>query len=169
MPPCPKPVHISCPIPTHDHPSHLIYTGDQYLKCQSQNYNNFVYNYIFVGKSHMHILNMLEISVHSFKLCLKSLRRVDYTILLPLTETSKLIVLVKNAVMLSKIIFSPAKSHMHVFNMLKTSLLSLYWLYENSGKSWLWNGSIQGPLWSNLTKIHSCFLEILPFEQNWSL
>ena len=40
------------------------------------------------AKSHMHIFNMLEIPVHSFKIeCLKTLRRVDYTIFLPLTET----------------------------------------------------------------------------------
>ena len=31
----------------------------------------------------------------------------------------------------------------------------------------IWNDSIQGPLWLNLTKIHSCFLEILGFEGNW--
>ena len=50
MPLCPKPVLIPYPIPTHDLPSHSIYTGDKCLKCRSQNFNNFVKNYTFVCK-----------------------------------------------------------------------------------------------------------------------
>ena len=91
------------------------------------------------AKSHMHIFNMLEISMHSFILNALKLSE-DYIIqsCYPLLKHNLKIVLVKNAITLSKIIFSPAKnaviltkiifspakakSHMHIFNMLEISM-----------------------------------------------
>ena len=56
--------------------------------------------------------------------CLKTLRGVDYTILLPLNETlpeNRLSLKFRNFV---KMIFLPAKRHMHIFNMLIASVQS---------------------------------------------
>ena len=71
------------------------------------------------AKIHMHIFNMLQTSVKSFKLIAWELweeliTQTCYQILKPNLK----IVYVKNAVILSKIIFLSAKSHMHISNML---------------------------------------------------
>ena len=42
----------------------------------------------------------------------------------PILKSNLKIVYVQNAVILSKIIFLPAKSHVHIFNMLLTSVQS---------------------------------------------
>ena len=77
------------------------------------------------AKSHMHIFNMLITSVQSFKLIAWKLweeliTQTCYPILKPYLK----IVLVQNAVILSKIIFLLVKSHMHIFNVLITSVKS---------------------------------------------
>ena len=70
------------------------------------------------AKSHMRILNMLVRSVQSFKMiawnsCEKLITQTCYPILKPNLKR----IGVQNAVILSKMIFLPAKSHMHIFNM----------------------------------------------------
>ena len=77
------------------------------------------------AKKHMHIFNMLTISVQSFKLITWKLweeliTQTGYPILI----SNLKIVWVQNAVVLSKIIFLPAQKHMHIFNMLTTSVQS---------------------------------------------
>ena len=73
----------------------------------------------------MHIFNMLLIAVQSFKMTAwkpwEELITQSYYLLL---KPSLKIIQVQNAVILSKIIFLSAKSHMHVFNMLITSVKS---------------------------------------------
>ena len=63
MPPCPKPVLTPCPILTHD-PQQI----QSIQETNGQNCSNFVKNYIFVCKKHMHIFNMFLIAVQSFKM-----------------------------------------------------------------------------------------------------
>ena len=75
----------------------------------------------------MHIFNMLITSVQSFKLIAWKLweeliTQTCYPILKPNLKPNLKIVEVKNVVILSKVIFLPAKSHMHIFNMLITSV-----------------------------------------------
>ena len=60
--------------------------------------------------------------------CLKTLGKVDYTNFYPILKPYLKIVYVQIATILSKIIFLLAKSHMHIFNMLITSLQSLFFL-----------------------------------------
>ena len=58
------------------------------MKCQSQNCSNFVKNYIFcVQKTHAHLQYAFNSCAKFQNECLKTLRGVDYTILLPLNET----------------------------------------------------------------------------------
>ena len=73
----------------------------------------------------MHIFNMLVTAVQSFKLiawklCEELITQTWYHVLKPKLK----IVLVEYAVILSKIIFSSSKSHMHIFNRLVTSVQS---------------------------------------------
>ena len=61
---------------------------DLCLKCQSQTCSNFVRNYIFVCKeTHAHLQYAFNSCAKFQNECLKTLRGVDYPILLPLTET----------------------------------------------------------------------------------
>ena len=77
MPPSPKPVLTPCPIFTHDP-----------QQCQSQNCSNFVKSYIFeCKKTHAHLQYAFNSCAKFQNECLKTLRGVDYTILLPLNET----------------------------------------------------------------------------------
>ena len=79
------------------------------------------------AKSHMHIFNMLQTSVHSFKLIAWKLWEELITqTCYPILKPNLLLphIEVQNAVILSKIIFSPAKIHMHIFNMLIKSVKS---------------------------------------------
>ena len=66
------------------------------MKCQSQNCSNFVKNYIFVckknknkkkKKTHAHLQYAFNSCAKVQNECFKTLRGVDYIILLPLTET----------------------------------------------------------------------------------
>ena len=80
-------------------------------------------------KSHMHIFNMLITSVQSFKLIAwklweEMITQTCYPILKPNLKPNLNIVWVQNVVILSKVIILPAKSHMHIFNMLITSVHS---------------------------------------------
>ena len=71
------------------------------------------------AKSHMHIFNMLKTSVQSFKLIAWKLWAELITqTCYPILKPNLKIVYVQNAVILSKIIFLSAKSHMHISNML---------------------------------------------------
>ena len=72
----------------------------------------------------MHIFNMLVICVKFQTECLKTLRGVDYTILLPLTETYTLNCLSQKCRNIVKNYFIAAKSDMHIFNMLIISVQS---------------------------------------------
>ena len=73
----------------------------------------------------MHIFNMLIASEQSFKLIGGKLWEELITqTCYPILKPNLKIVLVQNAVILSIIIFLPAKSHMHIFNMLITSVQS---------------------------------------------
>ena len=77
------------------------------------------------AKSHMHIFNMLITSVQSFKLIAWKLWKELITqSCYPILKPDLKFVQVQNAVILSKIIFLPANSHMHIFNMLITSVQS---------------------------------------------
>ena len=67
MPPCPKPVLTPCTILTHD-PQHIQSILEINVWNVSKNCSNFVKNYIFVCKKHMHIFNMLLIAVQHFKM-----------------------------------------------------------------------------------------------------
>ena len=73
-------------------------------------------------KSHAHVQYAYNICATFQTDCLKTLRGVDYTNLLPNIELNLKIVHYKapKAVIFSKIIFLPAKSHMHMFDMLVT-------------------------------------------------
>ena len=78
------------------------------------------------AKKHMHIFNMLLIAVQSFKMnAWKPLEMLITQYNYLLLKPSLKIIWVQNAVILSTIIFLPAKSHMHIFNMLITSVQSL--------------------------------------------
>ena len=58
------------------------------MKCQSQNCSYCVKNYIFVcKKTHAQVQYAFNSCAKFQNECLKTLRGVDYTILLPLTET----------------------------------------------------------------------------------
>ena len=71
----------------------------------------------------MHIFNMLEISVQTFKLnAWKLLEELITQSFYPFLKPNLKIVQVKNALILSKIIFLLAQSHMHIYNMLITSV-----------------------------------------------
>ena len=77
----------------------------------------------------MHMFDMLIRSVQSLKLIAwklweKLITQTGY----PILKSNLKIVEVQNAVILSKIIFLPAKSHMHIFNMLITSEQSFEWI-----------------------------------------
>ena len=64
----------------------------------------------------MHIFNMLITSVQSFKLIAWKLWEELITqTCCPILKPNLKIVEVQNAVILSKIIFLPARSHMHIF------------------------------------------------------
>ena len=68
---------------------------------------------------------MLVIRVQSFELnAWKLWEELITQSCYPLLKPNLKIVEVKNVVILSKISFSPAESHMHIFNMLKTSVQS---------------------------------------------
>ena len=57
------------------------------MKCQSQNCSNFVKNYIFVSKkTHAHLQYTFNSCAKFQNECLKTLRGVDYTILLSLKD-----------------------------------------------------------------------------------
>ena len=87
--------------------------------------SNFVKIFFLSAKSHMHIFNMLIISVQSFKLIALKLREQSITqTCYPILKPNLKIVYVQNAVILSKIIFLPAKCPMHIFNVLITSVQS---------------------------------------------
>ena len=93
MSPCPKPDFTPYPILTHDPLTHSIYTGDKCLKCKSQNCRNCVKNYIFVcKKSHAHLQYACNICAKLQTECLKTLREVCHTILLPLLKPNLKIV-----------------------------------------------------------------------------
>ena len=72
-------------------------------------------------KSHAHIHYSSNICAKFQTERLKTLRRVDYTILLPLTETQPQNFLSQKCRNFVKKYFLLAKSHMHIFNMLKAS------------------------------------------------
>ena len=61
-----------------------------------------------------------KIQIDAWKLWEELITQTGYPILKPNLK----IVSVQNAVILSKIIFLPAKNHMHIFNMLITSVQS---------------------------------------------
>ena len=87
MPPCPKPVLTPCPILTHD-PQHIKSILETNVRNVSQNCSNFVKNYIFVcKKTHAHLQYAFNSCAKFQNKCLKTLRGVDYAILLPPTET----------------------------------------------------------------------------------
>ena len=87
MPPSPKPVLTPCPILTHD-PQHIQSILETNVWNVKVKIADILSKIIFLcAKKHMHIFNMLLIAVQSFKMSLKTLRGIDYTILLPLTET----------------------------------------------------------------------------------
>ena len=71
----------------------------------------------------MHIFNMLLIAVQSFKLIAWKPWEITQSYYLLLKPNLK-IVWVQNAVISSKMTFLAAKSHMHIFNMLITSVRS---------------------------------------------
>ena len=118
MPPCPTPVPTHCPTP----PMTLQHIQST-LKTNVWNVNFkiavILSKTIFLSaNSHMHILNRLVISVQNFKsnawkLWEELFTQSCYPILKPFLKT----VQVKNAVILSKTISSPAKCHMHILNM----------------------------------------------------
>ena len=99
------------------------------------------------AKRHIHIFNMLITSVQSFKLIAWKLWEELITQTChPILKPNLKIFQVQNAVHLSKMMFLLAKSHMHIFNMLITSVKVSNWLLENSGRSWL--HKLATPYWS---------------------
>ena len=71
----------------------------------------------------MHIFNMLITSVQSFKLIAWKLwEELIIQTGYPILKSNLKIQNVQNVVILSKIIFLPAKNDMHIFNMLTTSV-----------------------------------------------
>ena len=124
MPPCPKPVLTPCPILTHD-PQHIQLILETDVWNVKVKIALILSKIIFLCvKKNMHIFNMLLIAVQSFKMNAwkpwEELITQSYLFLKP----SLKIIWVQNAVILSKIIFLSAKSHMHIFNMLITSVQS---------------------------------------------
>ena len=125
MPPCPKPVLIPCPILTYgpQHIQSILETNVWNVKVKIAAILSK--NIFLCAKKHMHIFNMLLIAVQSFKMNAwkpwEGLITQCYYLLL---KPSLKIIYVQNAVILSKIIFLSAKSHMHIFNMLITSAKS---------------------------------------------
>ena len=90
---------------------------------------------------------MLITSVQSFKLIAWKLWEELITQTChPILKPNLKIFQVQNAVLLSKMMFLLAKSHMHIFNMLITSVKVSNWLLENSGRSWL--HKLATPYWS---------------------
>ena len=90
MPPCGKPVLTPCPILTHDpqHIQSILETNVWNVKVKIAVILSKII--ICVQKEHKHIFNMFLIAVQSFKMNAwkpERARGVDYTILLPLTET----------------------------------------------------------------------------------
>ena len=123
MSPCPKPVLIPCPILTHDpqHIQSILETNVWNVKVQ--NYSNFVKNYIFVcKKTHAQLQYAFNSCAKFQNECLKTLRGVDYTNLLPNIEVQPENYLSPKCRNFIKL--RCAKSHMHIFNMLIASVKS---------------------------------------------
>ena len=144
MTPCPMPVPTPCPIYNHESPTQSINhespTQSIYLKINvwnvSQNCSNFVKIFISVCKmSHAHLQNSFNLCAKFQTECLKPLRGDITQSCYPILKPNLKIVYVDSAVILSKINFVSAQSHMHIFSELATSVqsfkLNAWKLWEN--------------------------------------
>ena len=88
MPPYPKPVLTPCPILTHDlqHIQSLLETNVCNVKVKIAVILSKIICFS-VQKTHAHLQYTFNSCAKFQNECLKTLREVDYTILLPLTET----------------------------------------------------------------------------------
>ena len=123
MPPCPEPVLTPWPILTHDpqHIQSILETNVWNVKVKIA----VILSKIIFLCANKHIFNMLLKAVQSFNMnawkpWVELITQSYYLLMKPNLK----IVKVQNAVFLSKMIFLPAKSHMHIFNMLITCVQS---------------------------------------------
>ena len=88
MPPCPKPVLTPCPILTHD-PQHIQSILETNVWNVKVKIAVILSKIIFLSakQNHAHLQYAFNSCAKFQNECLKTLRGVDYTILLPLNET----------------------------------------------------------------------------------